>query len=102
MTFESSSNCDNGGKVFLLEESLDITVINDFYKRLKTLLSEKDKPITIDARNLKRIDTSALQLLCAWFQETRNTNIPVVWKNADGILKQSARLLGLSEYLAME
>jgi len=102
MTNESSNKCDNGGKVLILEESLDITVINEFYNKLKKLLSEKDSPIAIDARNLKRIDTSALQLLCAWFRETRNNNIPVVWKNADGILKQSARLLGLSEYLAME
>ncbi|WP_455221195.1 STAS domain-containing protein [Kaarinaea lacus] len=102
MTSVSSGNSDCASKEFMLEESLDITVINEFYIKLKSLLSENNSPIAIDAKNLKRIDTSALQLMCAWIRETQNNNIPVIWKNADGILLHSARLLGLSEHLSLE
>jgi ABC-type transporter Mla MlaB component len=96
-----SSHADTEIKGYALGESVDITVINKFYDELKSLLSD-NRAVCIDAKDVKRIDTSALQLLCSWIQEAKNKNIKVSWKNIDGVFYQSAKLLGVSEHLALE
>ncbi len=96
-----SSHSETDVKGYVLGESVDITVINKFYEELKSLLSG-DCAICIDAKDVKRIDTSALQLLCSWFHEAKKKNINVSWKNIDGVFYESAKLLGVSEYLALE
>jgi len=88
-------------KDFVLGESVDITVINAFYEKLKPLLTD-NSAVCVDAKNVKLIDTSALQLLCCWFQEAKKRNIKVTWKNIDGAFYQAAQLLGVSQHLALE
>jgi ABC-type transporter Mla MlaB component len=55
--------------------------------------------VTIDAKNVKRIDTAGLQLLCCWFLETKKKGISVVWQNTQGKFYESAMLLGLAEVM---
>ena len=98
---EHDTHAATSTKELILAESVNITVINIFYDELKALLVSGSE-ITIDAKHVKQIDTSALQLLCSWFQEAHKKDINVTWKNIDGIFYQSAKLLGVSEHLSLD
>jgi len=91
----------NSTQQLLLDESIDITVINKFYDQLKIMLSE-GSAININAAQVQRIDTSALQLLCSWYIEAKAKGMQVTWSNIDGVFYQSARLLGVAKSLALE
>ena len=94
---------ENNEKVneYTLNESVDITTINQFYTELKNLLQQTDS-VVIDAKDVKRLDTAALQLLCSWHKEAEKKNISIKWKNIDGVFFNSAKLLGVTEHLALE
>lgn len=98
---KKSETSKEGVSELILEETIDITVINNFYTDLKSLLTGSAS-ITIDAQNVKRVDTSALQLLCSWYQEALNKGATVNWKNTEGVFYQSAKLLGVSKFLSLE
>ena len=86
---------------FKLGEVIDISMVNSLYDALKLLLNEANSVI-IDAGEVKRLDTAAMQLLLSWYNESQNRNIKVTWKNAQGIFTNSAELLGLSKLLQLD
>ena len=98
-----STDSDSDVKIhtFTLGEVIDISMINSLYDAFKLLLNEA-KHVIIDAKDVKRLDTSALQLLCCWYKETQERNIEVSWKNIEGVFLESSNLLGLTEALALE
>ncbi len=96
----TSSNPEEQVHTFLLGEVIDISMVNSLYDGLRILLNEA-KTVVIDARNVKRMDTAALQLLCCWYKEARARNITVSWRNIEGVFKHSSDLLGLSDELAL-
>lgn len=81
---------------YCLDESLDITRINQLYEELNTLLSGADT-ITMNAGNVKRMDTAGLQLLCCWHLEAKKKGLDVTWINTQGVFTDSAKLLGVAE-----
>jgi ABC-type transporter Mla MlaB component len=61
---------------------------------------EKDE-VVIDAGNLERIDTAAVQLLCAFVRDRAAASRKVTWAGASAALRDAARLLGVSDMLAL-
>ena len=61
-----------------------------------------DAPIVIDADDAEAVDTAVLQLLVAFCNRARANNKTVSWKDASGVLMESAHVLGLQQYLAFE
>lgn len=82
----------------LLDETLDISIINDLYNKLKDSTQQADA-VEIDAGKVQRIDTATLQLLYSWYAAEKNKGTKISWKNTSGPFYQSARLLGLHKLL---
>lgn len=83
-----------------LTGQLGIREVNDLKAKLTTLL-EVGRRITLDASKLEKIDTSALQLLTAFYRSAIAKSIEVKWKNPSNRLLRAAELLGLSEPLGL-
>jgi len=81
--------------------TITLSTINGFYGELKSLL-KTPSTIVLDASAVKCVDTAALQLLCSWYSEVTNRGIKIQWKNIEGVLLDSAKLLGVAPYLALE
>lgn len=65
---------------------------------LKSLLEKylHRKRLTIDASKVKKIDTSAMQLLTAFALEADNRSIKINWQSPSPRFLETARLLGLT------
>ena len=96
------SNDDKTNNVlnFSLGEVIDISMVNSLYDALKLLLNEANQVI-IDASEVKRLDTAAMQLILCWYRESQSRNISVTWKNTEGVFNNSAKLLGLAKELQL-
>lgn len=71
---------------------------------LKTnLLQLLDEPasVAIDARNVERVDTAVVQLLCAFVRDRAQRGSGVTWLGAPQPLLDAARLLGVGALLAL-
>lgn len=72
---------------------------------LKTRLGkalEKKNRIRIDASGVEKIDTSALQVLTAFFIKARERSVDVTWHKPAEPLLAAAALLGLSSPLELD
>jgi hemoglobin-like flavoprotein/anti-anti-sigma regulatory factor len=64
------------------------------------LINDNDE-ITIAASTVERIDGSALQLLCALFQYSKDNNLVIHWINPSDVVLESATTLGLKKILEL-
>jgi len=96
-----NSQSKNSVCTFALNKSISISTINSFYNELKNIL-QTPTTVVVDASEVVFLDTAALQLLCSWYSEATNRGIKIKWKNAEGILLESANLLGVAAYLGLE
>jgi anti-anti-sigma regulatory factor len=62
---------------------------------------EHSEPVYIDAAQVERIDTAALQLLVAFLQDRKAEQRAVVWLDCSEAMVRAARALGLSRDLAL-
>ena len=85
----------------VLDEIVDISGISAFRSQLLEVL-QGDKPVQLIAEKVERIDTAALQVLSAFFQEARSLDKSVGWQNPSEALCYSARLLGLEKIMSLE
>ena len=60
-----------------------------------------DAPIVVDADAAEAVDTAVVQLLVAFCNAARAKNKTVSGKDANEVLRESAHLLGLQQYLAL-
>lgn len=84
----------------VFDETLDISLIHDFYNQLKDA-AQASTVVEIDVGKVAHIDTAALQLLYSWYTSAVEKGITINWKNTDGYFYQSARLLGLHTALGI-
>ena len=98
-----SANDENMNELTLidLEDSFDITVADKFRIKLLEALS-CSKSIELNAENIERADTSALQVLCAFFKDAKVKGVKVSWIKPSLALKESAKLLGLISTLELQ
>ena len=83
------------------ENVMDISIASEFYEKLKKTL-EMNVPITIEAENVERADTSILQILYSFFLEASIRGIEVSWSNPSERLRLSARLIGVDDVLRLK
>jgi ABC-type transporter Mla MlaB component len=57
--------------------------------------------VTLDVSAVERIDTSAMQLLCAFALDRAARNQKVIWKGESTSWREAVRLLGTSELLGL-
>jgi len=72
---------------------------------LKTSLcavAKESAAVTLDVRTLERVDTSTMQLLCAFVRDRIGRNQPVAWKGDSQALQDAARLLGVRALLGFD
>ena len=72
---------------------------------LKTRLIDSlgnDTPIVVDLDEAETIDTAVVQLLVAFCNSAQKNGKTVSWKDSSGIRADTARVLGLEQYLAPE
>jgi ABC-type transporter Mla MlaB component len=67
------------------------------------LLSHLDTPecVSLDAANVERIDTAALQLLCAFVRDRQARGLKVQWQGTSTALQEAADLLDLRTHLSL-
>jgi ABC-type transporter Mla MlaB component len=64
-------------------------------------LAEQSGAVSIDVRNLERLDTATMQLLCAFVRDRTTRDLKVEWQGESTVLHEAARLLGVTELLAL-
>jgi len=77
---------------------LDISTMVEFRQQLVVALTSKQE-VELDASQVERADTAALQVLSAFIQDAYAQQQVVVWKAPTEALRRSAALLGLSGLL---
>ncbi len=65
---------------------------------LLDLLADR-RPVTIDARSVERIDTAALQVLCAFVRDRKAAGGAVLWAGGTENFCEAVRLLGLRKII---
>jgi len=87
-----------GGTQLVFEPVLDIVGARSLYGCLGGVLAEA-KSVELDAGQVERVDTAALQLLAAFCRALREAGVSLQWRSASGPLCEAAATLGLSEIL---
>ncbi|HXZ58778.1 MAG TPA: STAS domain-containing protein [Steroidobacteraceae bacterium] len=62
---------------------------------------EQSSPVYIDAAQVERVDTAALQLLVAFLSDRKSEQRAVVWLDVSDAMLRAARGLGLAAALAL-
>lgn len=83
-----------------LPEEISIANVSEWQSRLQTTLDSSDE-IVLDAANLTRVDTSAVQLLAAFVQQSQAQGKSVSWTAHSETLSKTAALLGLEQALLL-
>ena len=81
-------------------ESMDISVTAELHTQLLKALESK-QTVVLDAAQVERADTAALQMLSAFIQDANAQQQTVQWKSPSEALSVSAELLGLSSLLKL-
>jgi ABC-type transporter Mla MlaB component len=64
-------------------------------------LVDSPQCVVLDAGNIERIDTAALQLLCAFVRDRRARGLQVLWRASSAALLDAATLLGMKSLLGL-
>lgn len=83
------------------EESLDISTVKELHALLVQILAAR-QPVVLEGAEVTRVDTAALQVLSAFFQDARAQGISVCWQAPSETLRRSAALLDLSALLELD
>lgn len=58
-------------------------------------------PVTLDVGSIERVDTSTMQLLCAFARDRVAQERKVVWLGDSRVVRDAARLLGVEALLCL-
>ena len=94
-----SENPTSGASVSLPAD-LGIDVAASLYR---DLLAQVDNPglVTLDAQDVARIHTAALQLFCMFCQDRRAAGRETNWRQPTEALRSAAALLGVTTLLQL-
>jgi len=62
---------------------------------------QAEAEVSIDVRSVERMDTSTMQLLCAFVRDRAARQAKVAWLGDSRALREAARLLGVEAMLAL-
>lgn len=83
-----------------LPDEISITNISEWKSKL-TVFLEQTPPLTLDASELVRVDTAAIQMFAAFAIKAKTAEIDFVWENPSDTFKTTAKQLGMSDYLTL-
>jgi len=58
-------------------------------------------PVALDVGKVERVDTSTMQLLCAFVRDRSAQQRKVEWVGDANVIREAARLLGVEELLSL-
>ena len=58
-------------------------------------------PVALDVGKVERVDTSTMQLLCAFVRERTARDRKIEWVGDSSVIRDAARLLGIEQILAL-
>lgn len=91
-----SKTSDN---TLVLDASLGVAEAVEFCARLRIL--DTDQDVTLDGSRVETVDTAGLQLLTALCVQVHGNGHEVIWKSPSSVLRNYARLAGLSQELGL-
>jgi len=62
---------------------------------------DESAAVTLDVGSVERVDTSTMQLLCAFVRERSAQQRQVEWLGNSGVVREAARLLGVEAMLSL-
>jgi len=83
-----------------LEGVVNIAKVEAIHHEMEEFLKQA-LPTTINASDVSRADTAALQLLASFMKSMALADVTVVWAGASEELKEAASLLGLEQTLKL-
>lgn len=86
--------------ILQMPEELSIANVTEWQQALGDFAKDADN-VTLDAENLSRVDTAALQLLTAFFVMLKSQQKEVSWRNPSDTLVRTAKQLGLETTLLL-
>ena len=92
---------ESGTHTINCSESMDISVVEAMQTQLIEALASGQN-VVLDAHQVERADTAALQVLSAFFQDAKTQAQKIDWKEPSDALCRSATLLDLSKFLDLE
>ena len=84
--------------VITCPDSLDISIVAEFSAELRTALDKK-QAVQLQAADVERADTAALQMLCTFFLDAQAEGIDVEWAEPSDALLGASKQIGLNEHL---
>jgi len=85
----------------VLEGTLGIAETEALHRRFSAIL-QAQLDMSIDCKNLNRVDAAGVQLLYALMKEAKARSIGLQWVNVSDVLKEAAKLMGLAEMMGFE
>lgn len=82
----------------VLGATMEISMAQDLYRQLTPRLDQSNT-LVIDASQVQRVDTAALQTLAYFCRCARERGIPCQWRAVSPALQQAAQSLGLTRFL---
>ncbi|GMR17778.1 MAG: STAS domain-containing protein [Gammaproteobacteria bacterium] len=79
---------------------LDISEARNLHQSLGKAMKRKP-PLVLDASQVERIDTAAIQILAAFCHSTRENNIEISWDKPSINLRRTAKSMGLNTILGL-
>lgn len=83
-----------------LPAELGIENASETYEQLLSHVDD-DRTVVLDASDVARVHTAALQLFCMFCQDRRNTGRETRWSKPSTSLKSAAALLGVTTLLQL-
>lgn len=91
-------NQDSNERIVNIANYQDISCVTELKTAMQQLLTSNEL-ITLDGREVERIDGAALQLLVAFIRQASDQNIMYQWLEPSPPLKEAAKLAGLDKEL---
>jgi len=79
---------------------LDVASAVELKKQLEKIFRRK-APFELDGSAIERVDTAILQVLVAFYRESRDREIDLDWVEVSDPLRNASSLLGLTRELGM-
>lgn len=99
MTAETETETER--RSIVCGEVMDIASVAEFHIPLMEALALK-QDVELDASQVERVDTAALQMLSCFVQDAHAQQKSVHWRAPSDVFCYSAALLGLSDLLNLE
>ncbi len=89
------------GSTLKLPEEISIANVTEWKNKLVDFVHEPG-PLTLDAEDLSRVDTAAIQLLLAFILKAQAGDKACNWQNPSTALIKTAEQLGLARPLSLK